>query len=166
VSLSYLLLTVFGLGRLRPAPGTWGSLPPVALSLGLVSAGTPPGWVTAGLACIAILATIACLHSGAELEERFGCKDPGPIVADEVAGQSIALLALPWGPPEAWMWNLSLAAAAFLGFRVMDIVKPPPARSLQRLRGGVGIVIDDLVAGAYTLIAVQAAIRLLLPTMV
>ncbi len=58
------------------------------------------------------------------------------------------------------MRNLSIAVVAFLAFRFFDILKPPPARGLQRLGGGLGILIDDLIAGAMALVVVQLLFRL------
>lgn len=168
-----LFLTAFGLGYLRPAPGTWGSLPPVVIALALV-------WTTGEvelsaqrlavvdlpLFLIGLAFALICLKWGAAAEQHFGRKDASPIVADEVAGQSIALLFLPWRVFDSLggvKWNLAIAAAAFICFRLMDIVKPPPARSLQRFHGGLGIVIDDLIAGVYALILVHLAARFILP---
>ena len=84
-------------------------------------------------------------------------------VADEVAGQAIALLWLPWALPEspgALARNMAIAVSAFLAFRFFDILKPPPARGLQRLGGGLGILIDDLIAGAMALVVVQVIFQL------
>jgi len=84
----------------------------------------------------------------ATLEER-GCdrKDPNHIVIDEVAGQLVTLIAC----PIVWQGLL----AGFILFRGFDILKPPPLRSLERLPEGTGIVVDDLGAGVYALIALQ-----------
>ena len=87
-------------------------------------------------------------------------KDPRQVVADETAGQCVALLFLPWravGDAGAWTWNIALAATAFVAFRVFDIVKPPPIHGLQRLGGGRGILVDDLVASVYALVVAHAA---------
>ena len=167
------LLTCFGLGKLRPAPGTWGSLPAVAIALlcvwlfdagGADYHGTNHANITIALFGLAF--AIACVKFGAEGESRLGGKDAQSIVADEVAGQSIALLVLPWRSfleTGAIAWNLSLALIAFLAFRAMDILKPPPARSMQSIRGGMGILIDDVIAGIYALAITQLVARLLLP---
>ena len=169
------LITCFGLGYLRPAPGTWGSLPPVLVSLVLVM------WlgnrgpqhetsdsiiVNALLVVVCAAFSLVCIGFGAQAEELCGCKDPASVVADEVAGQCIALLFLPWqwsSDAHGIQRNAPLAAAAFLAFRAMDIIKPPPARNLQRLQGGVGILVDDLVAGLYALVIVQLIARFLIP---
>ena len=155
------LLTAFGLGHLRPAPGTWGSALPVAIVIALVSIGGIPGpQLNVIIALIGVIFATACLRFGIDAESQFGRKDPSEVVADEVAGQCVALLLLPWRVPidqSDWHWNLALAATAFLSFRFFDIVKPPPAGGLQRLQGGMGILIDDLFAGAYALAVTQLA---------
>jgi phosphatidylglycerophosphatase A len=79
-------------------------------------------------------------------------KDPGFVVIDEVAGQWIALLFAPLS------WKTLLAA--FILFRGFDIVKPPPVRQLESLPEGIGIVIDDVAAGAYALLVMQLALHL------
>jgi phosphatidylglycerophosphatase A len=78
-----------------------------------------------------------------EAERALGIKDPGAIVVDEVAGMAVSVLALPLTP--------GVLAGAFVLFRVFDVVKPYPANALQRLPGGPGVMIDDLVAGLYAL---------------
>jgi phosphatidylglycerophosphatase A len=159
------LVTVGGLGFLRPAPGTWGSLPPVAVCLGYVAAGLPISFLNVVLLVLIAVGCAACLEFGVWAEARFGRKDAREVVADELAGQSIALLLLPWREitsAEDWYWNIALALIAFLLFRAADIIKPPPARSLQRLPGGQGILIDDLIAGVYALIATQAVVHIAL----
>ena len=167
-----LLITCFGLGYLRPAPGTWGSLPPVMFVLTLVwlTGVTELGATRIFAIDVPVLAigfafAIACLLWGDAAERHFGRKDASSIVADEVAGQSIALLFLPWRSFDGnggTKWNLLVALIAFIAFRLADIVKPPPARSLQRLHGGLGIVIDDLIAGTYALVLTHAAVRFIL----
>ena len=80
-----------------------------------------------------------------------GGKDPQFVVIDEVAGQLIALIAVPL----AWKTFL----AGFILFRVFDIIKPPPVRQLERLPEGTGIVLDDVAAGIYALIVMQILLR-------
>jgi phosphatidylglycerophosphatase A len=103
---------------------------------------------------------IVCIRFGALAEEVFGRKDPNQVVTDEVTGQSLALLFLPWFPPEESARNLIIAGIGFLTFRTFDIVKPYPAYQLQRLRHGWGILLDDLVAGIYAAVVTQATVRL------
>jgi phosphatidylglycerophosphatase A len=166
------LLTAGGLGYLRPAPGTWGSLPPVLLALSLMLLWHPadslnrPLLINGLLVALAIVFSVVCVLFGGHAEAAFAGKDPSQVVADEVAGQAVALLFLPWrldSHANAVPWNLAIAVTGFLTFRLMDILKPPPANSLQRLPCGWGILIDDLVAGLYALALTQVITRGALP---
>ena len=97
----------------------------------------------AGLLCFFVAVTVGgtwAAHCAARL---LGAKDPRPIVIDEVAGMTLSVLAFPLTPP--------VLGAAFVLFRLFDIVKPFPARVSERLPGGAGIMADDLVAGLYAL---------------
>jgi len=132
-------------GRAPLAPGTVASAL-TAVVLWLLQLSTP--------ALLALLILVTALGTwAAEQAERAlgGGKDPGAIVVDEVAGMTLSVLAVP----------LSLPAllAAFLLFRVFDVVKPFPANVSQRLPGGVGVVADDLIAGLYTLALLLLARR-------
>ncbi|MFO0828457.1 MAG: phosphatidylglycerophosphatase A [Phycisphaerales bacterium] len=157
-----LALTAGGLGLLRPAPGTWGSLPPVALAVLLVATGAPRWQVDASLVLLGVAFAVACVRFGAIAEATWGKKDPGRVVADEVAGQSIALLGLPW-PSDDLPRTVAIGAIAFLAFRALDIIKPPPARGIQSVSGGLGILLDDLIAGAYACAVAQLVVRFALP---
>lgn len=152
------VVTGMGLGRLRPAPGTWGSLPPVVLAMGLALAETNPRHIDMALAALGLVFGIGCLVWGQRAESKYGKKDPGAVVADEIAGQSLALMWLPWSTTNSAR-VIATCAIAFFMFRIFDIVKPPPARGWQRLEGGLGILIDDLVAGLYALVATQIIVR-------
>ena len=167
-----LAVTSGGLGFLRPASGTWGSLPP-AVAAGLLALAGQPAWlIDLCLVLLLAIGSVACLRFGLAAERTFHKKDPGQVVADEVAGQAFTLLALPWAGVVAWagtptlpegvsagVFNLGLAAAGFFLFRAFDIVKPPPANGLQRLGGGAGILVDDLIAGAMAGVVLQIAVR-------
>ncbi len=172
--IKFAVLTGFGLGLLRPAPGTWGSIPPAGLAWSLLITGAPTlaREVTLGVVCIAACA--ACLAWGAWGEIRLAKKDARQIVADEVAGMCLPLLVWPGGfaskchafagPSIAWdaVARATLAVAvAFLAFRVLDIIKPPPAWGAQRFAGGLGILLDDLIAGLYASIGLQIVLRLI-----
>lgn len=170
-----LAVTAGGLGFMRPASGTWGSLPPAVVAAGLALGGQPGWLIDVCLLLSLAIGVVACLRFGGDSERTWGRKDPGEVVADEVAGQSVTLLALPWAsvpswtgtviPPDGWsatMVDLAMVAAGFLLFRIFDILKPPPANGLQRLGGGAGILVDDLVAGAMAGIVLQVGARLLL----
>ncbi len=161
----FQLVTCFGLGHMRPAPGTWGSMPPAALAAVLLLAGADPRgpvYIAVVLAVLVLFASATVLM-GDRAEARWG-KDPGPVVADEVAGMCVPLLLLPVGVMTTPVRTLIVIAAAFLLFRVFDVFKPvaPPADRLQRVPGGWGILLDDLVSGLYALAGVWV-IALLAP---
>lgn len=160
-----LLMTTFGLGLLKPAPGTWGSTFPVAIAVLLLWWLGPGVALDAIIVAVGVIFSVICIALGDWAEREFAGKDPGQVVADEVAGQCIALLVLPWrtlDDPGAWKWNILLALGAFLAFRLFDIAKPPPINRLQAIPGGWGILVDDLVAGVYALIVVQVVARIVL----
>jgi phosphatidylglycerophosphatase A len=148
-----LWITVGGLGHLRPAPGTWGSLPPVLAAAALIAwgldpAGTPWAYYPI-MVVICLWGCAGCIVQGDRAEVRFGRKDPSEAVADETAGQAVTLLAVLPGTVGTAANAATMLVAAFLLFRVFDIIKPWPARGLQRIPGGWGILIDDLLAGVY-----------------
>lgn len=154
------ILTAGGLGRLWPS-GTWGSALVPAMVAILLAAGAPGAAIDVVLAATALAFAAACVAWGAWAEGRYG-KDPGRVVADEVAGQSLALLFLPWRELSGGcLFDAALLATGFVAFRAFDVVKPPPARQLERLGGGWGILLDDLAAGIYALAVTQAAARVI-----
>ena len=128
------LATLGPVGHIRPAPGSWGSAAAVLIAAGLVSVS---GWL---LEAALVAVCIAGVRAADMYERATGQKDASPIVIDEVAGQWIALLAVPFD----WRWWL----AAFIAFRAFDILKPGPVRLAERLPGGYGVMADDIVAGA------------------
>ena len=141
-----LVATFFGAGRLWPGPGTWGALATGLLWWLLASHLSPSARIPVIL--ILIVAVVAIGIPAATLEARScGGKDPSHVVIDEVAGQLVTLIACPI------VWRALLAG--FILFRVFDILKPPPVRSLEKLPEGTGIVVDDLGAGVYGLIILQ-----------
>ncbi len=157
-------LTLFGVGHFPVAPGTWASAVVAAFTLGLACSGASAAAINATLVPVAVLFGAACVAFGRRAEEHYGRSDPPQVVADEVAGQSVALLFLPWHPPTdpgALLGNIAIAATAFGAFRFFDILKPPPIRASQRAPHGWGILLDDLLAGALALAVAQAAARLL-----
>jgi phosphatidylglycerophosphatase A len=131
------LATGFGLGYSPIASGTTGSL----LGIGIVLAVWPSGlaWQIA----TGILGSLIAIPICSAAERHFGRKDDGRIVADEYLTFPLSMLGLPLTP-----WVLAMA---FVSNRCFDILKPPPARDLQRLSGGLGIVIDDVFAALYSL---------------
>jgi phosphatidylglycerophosphatase A len=136
------IATGFGLGYLPKAPGTWGTL--LALPIHALIVQLPrQGY----LAAIAIIIVIAVLCAGAA-EKIVDKPDPGFVVIDEVVGMLIAMIAIP-ASPLAWL-------LAFALFRLFDILKPFPVNFFdQRFHGGLGIVLDDLMAGLYALASLQ-----------
>ena len=145
-----LLLSGLGTGFLPIAPGTWGSALAVAICLGVtfgMRAAGCPVWMLVSLSLIGIIAaTAGCVVFGSWAVSQWG-KDPSRVVLDEIAGQWVALLPVAFVLPTSRM--LVFAGVAFVLFRIFDIIKPPPARQFERLKDGVGIVADDLVAGLY-----------------
>jgi phosphatidylglycerophosphatase A len=137
-----LTATLFGAGRLKPGPGTWGSIATVTL-WALASSRIPVAdrvWATI-MAAAAV--TLIGIPAATLVARASGLKDPQFVVIDEVAGQLVALIAVPL----AWKTFL----AGLILFRVFDIWKPFPIRRLERLPEGTGIVVDDLGAGLYAL---------------
>lgn len=138
------LATGFGAGYSPLAPGTVGSAVGLLLFWPLRLL---PLW--AQLLAVVVLFAIG-VRVATIVAERVGRKDPGLVVVDEIVGQWVTLLALPFVP-----WT---AIAGFVLFRVMDVLKPWPARDLERLPKGLGIMADDVAAGIYA----NLALRLLL----
>jgi phosphatidylglycerophosphatase A len=132
------------IGYVPVAPGTFGSLP--GLALGVYLQRTAPGWAL--WAAVAILAAVGVWAASAA-ERHFGHDDPGPVVIDEVVGMLVTMGGLPLG------WGGLIAA--FVVFRVCDVVKPFPARRMERLPGGLGVIADDVMAGLWS----HAIMRLL-----
>lgn len=148
---SEMLLTTGGLGHMRPASGTWGSLPPVIIAYALILLGIGPGdplsWVYyLVLALICIIYSGACVLLGHEAEAKWG-KDPSEVVADETAGQCLTLMFIPAGICNCPMTTMGAVLGAFFLFRAFDILKPWPAGAMQNIAGGWGILLDDIFAG-------------------
>ncbi|MFQ5768370.1 MAG: phosphatidylglycerophosphatase A [Acidobacteriota bacterium] len=132
----FLLATGFGAGRAPLVPGTFGTLAAIPLHLLAAWLLTPFQFILMTLLFIP-LAVMAADFAAREIE----AKDPGMIVVDEWAGYLVTVAGAPLG------WKT--VSAGFVLFRLFDILKPFPARRLEALRGGYGIVFDDLMAGLY-----------------
>ena len=145
-----LIATFFGIGYLRPGPGTWGSAATVLLWW-LLAHWIAPGWQPWALVLLALAAILAGIPAATRVARASGRKDPQFVVIDEVAGQLITLIAA----PVAWQSLL----LGFILFRAFDIVKPPPLRRLEHLPEGVGIVVDDVGAGLYGLAVMQIVLH-------
>ena len=146
---AFLLATWGGVGLLPRAPGTWGSL-----------AALPVGWVIwwaagpIGLLIASIAVFIAGIPACSRVAEDLGTEDPGRCVVDEVAGQWLTLaLAFLLGAPS----TLAIWALGFVMFRLFDILKPWPASWADRsVHGGLGVMLDDMIAGIYAGLATVA----------
>jgi phosphatidylglycerophosphatase A len=145
-----LTATVFGTGYLRPGPGTWGSAVTVVL-WGALAYSVPLQLRTALVIALAVMVIVIGIAAATQVCRAAGKKDPQFVVIDEVAGQLIALVAVPL----AWQTFLT----SFILFRAFDIIKPPPVRQLERLPEGTGIVLDDVAAGIYALLVMQILLR-------
>ncbi|MEP6819002.1 MAG: phosphatidylglycerophosphatase A [bacterium] len=165
-----LAIATCGVGYLPLAPGTWGSLVGVGLFLLMRDFFI---WLLAylygsqqwdmlqdlyGIVTLEIVTicgvTLIGIWAASRTEKLYGIKDPGKVVIDEVAGQMIALLPVPLVFGSTWWYSI----LAFILFRFFDIVKPYPARRLESLEAGLGIMADDIVAGVYAAIAVALAV--------
>ncbi|MDT7806447.1 MAG: phosphatidylglycerophosphatase [Acidobacteriota bacterium] len=155
-----LALATCGVGLIPLAPGTWGSAVGVGLYLLLgraaekgfdyavargldLSVQTFPLVLHTVMLAAILLVSLVGTWAATRAEKLLGKKDPGAVVVDEVAGQLIAFLFVPW---LAGRWAV---VAGFLAFRLFDIWKPYPVRRLEGLGGGLGIMADDMLAGFY-----------------
>ncbi len=145
--MSRLVASFFGTGFFPVAPGTAGSA--VALLVGAVLMAGPSWLLLLGAALAAVTGFLATSRAVTDPDA-----DPGWVVIDEVAGQWVALLGL----AEISATGL---AAAFLGFRVLDIWKPGPVGWADRQPGAFGIMADDILAGAGVALALYAARQLI-----
>src|ERR1051325_9050628 len=141
-----LTATFFGIGHMRPGPGTWGSAATVLCwwALTYVIPSNLQPWAALGIAVFVVLIGIP---AATQVSRAYASKDPQFVVIDEVAGQLIVLIAAPV------TWKTLLAG--FILFRGFDIIKPPPVRQVERLPEGSGIVLDDVAAGLYGLAVMQ-----------
>ena len=146
-----LIATVFGIGRLHPGPGSWGSATTVLL-WSAIAYSLPTSLRTPVLVAAAVVVTLIGIPAATQVARASASKDPQFVVIDEAAGQLIALVAVPL----AWKTFL----AGFILFRAFDILKPPPVRQLEKLPEGTGIVLDDVAAGFYALLVMQVLLRL------
>jgi phosphatidylglycerophosphatase A len=148
------IATFFGAGLLHPAPGTWGSLAalPVAWAICVL------GGVWVFLAALVVVTLAGVWAIGVETAGG-GDPDPSEIVIDEVAGQWIALLPVMIGATHVGADALKLWpgwVAAFVLFRLFDIWKPGPIGWADRRKGAWGVMLDDLIAGAFAAVGVVA----------
>jgi phosphatidylglycerophosphatase A len=134
------------------APGTFGS----AIGLAVFYVVRLQRSTTVEVAAIVVLVAVG-LWSATEAEHHFGGIDPGPVVIDEVIGMLVTLAFVPV--------NLAGVIVAFVIFRLLDVVKPWPARRLEHLPGGFGVVLDDMMAGVYGNLVMWGLVRLMPATL-
>lgn len=146
--------TAFYAGYSPVAPGTAGTLVAMALYIleNLIFSDQDPVLLHTFNLVFVILIIYPSIKLGDAAEKFYKSKDPQQVVLDEVLGYWIAVLFIPF--------SLTFAVLAFVLFRVFDIIKPFPASSLESLTGGLGIMIDDIIAGLYTLACMHAAVYL------
>ena len=145
-----LVATFFGIGRMRPGPGTWASAA-TTLLWSAVGHLIPGNWRGEFCTALAALVVLIGIPAATRVARATGIEDPQFVVIDEVAGQLIALV----GMPLSWKSLL----AGFILFRVFDTIKPPPVRQLERIPEGAGIVLDDVAAGIGALIIMHLLVR-------
>ena len=148
----HLVATFGGVGHLRPAPGTWGSLAALPAALLLCWLGGP--WLL-----VLGIVTVTALGLAAARAEiaATGDTDPGHVVIDEVAGQWIALAPVAFGAgimtvPVTALWPGWIAAFAL--FRLFDILKPGPIGRADRRGDALGLMLDDVIAGIFAALGV------------
>jgi phosphatidylglycerophosphatase A len=147
--------TLFGIGHIPWAPGTWASLA-TTLVWWLLTWIIRPSWQIAAAVLLAGITIALGISASTRVSRTTRIKDPQFVVIDEVAGQLIPFIAM----PASWKSLL----LGFILFRGFDIVKPPPAYQLEQLPEGFGIVMDDVAAGVYAFGIMQILLHIgLLP---
>ena len=141
-SLAVLAGSVFYIGFLPKFPGTWGSLAALPL-IYLASVHIHPLF---GPLLLAVLFSLVTLLAANGIEKVYG-PDPPQCVSDEFAGQAMVFLFIP--VYTSWEYNLLVFAAGFVLFRFFDILKPLGIGAIQNTEGGLGVLLDDLLAGIY-----------------
>ncbi len=146
------IATLFGVGYLRPAPGTWGSLAALPAAFVLLLFGGP--WLL--IVATVLVVGLGVWATGSVISESHDT-DPSEVVIDEVAGQWIALWPIAIGASNAGVSYLALWpgwVAAFLLFRLFDIWKPGPVGWADRRGDALGVMLDDVIAGVFAAIGV------------
>jgi phosphatidylglycerophosphatase A len=146
-----LLSTVFGIGFIPFMPGTFGTAAAAALYLLIREDIVEKAHVTLTILPLIVLAYFIGVFITGKAEKKLG-HDAGSIVFDEFVGYFISVMFLPK--------SLLLAVYAFAIFRVFDIAKPYPIKLLQKLKGGWGVMTDDVLAGIYTNVFLQVLVRI------
>jgi phosphatidylglycerophosphatase A len=138
------IATVGGAGFLPAAPGTAGAMVGLGLAAAIAYLPAPQPWKSVAVAVAALVICAIGISAASAAEKFFGRTDPSQVVIDEVVGQMLTFVIR---PEAGWKWWI----AGFLLFRAFDVIKPFPARRAEHLRGGWGIMMDDVIAGIYSL---------------
>lgn len=158
--LAVFIATGFGSGLIPFGPGTWGSLVGLLISYGLISVfSLDVVLLQNALLVVSLILAAIGIWSSTRAETIFDRKDAGQIVIDEVCGQVISFVFI--APyivrlGSQWRWWMILG---FLLFRAFDIFKPYPINRLQGLTGGVGVMMDDVLAGIYAAVLMSLALK-------
>lgn len=153
------IATGAGAGLIPFGPGTWGSLVGLLMAYGLIASFRLDVVLLQNILLIASVALAAVgIWASTRAETVFSRKDAGQIVIDEVCGQIISFVFI--APylvrlGSQWRWWM---IPGFLLFRAFDIFKPYPINKLQDLRGGFGVMMDDIVAGIYAAVLMSLAL--------
>ncbi len=157
--LAVIVATGLGAGFVPIAPGTWGSLVGLLIAYGLIAAFKQnQAFLQNSLIVVSVFLAWIGIWAGTRAEKVFGKKDSGQIVIDEVCGQVITFVFIaPFLATlgESWRWWM---IPGFLLFRAFDIFKPFPINGLQSLTGGVGVMMDDIIAGIYAAVLMSLAL--------
>ncbi len=143
---AWLFGTFFSAGYFPKGPGTAGSLAAILIAIPLIYLGMPP----LGFVFLTLLFLYPGIKAAGIVAVESGRKDPQIVVVDEVLGQWLTLAG-------ASHFNWKSVALGFVLFRLFDILKPPPVRQIERVPGGAGIVLDDIMAGVYGALVLSAA---------
>jgi phosphatidylglycerophosphatase A len=147
-----MLTSCFGLGLLPLCPGTWGSLPPVFIFAAMCHFGVSAGIISITMAALVVASSVICVIFAPAIITATGKADPRQVVVDELAGQALTFLAVPFVITASTKRILIATVLGFLLFRIFDIVKPWPIRKLEKLPKGWGVLADDLLAAVYAAI--------------
>ncbi|MHC4110979.1 MAG: phosphatidylglycerophosphatase A family protein [Planctomycetota bacterium] len=151
-----MMTSCFGLGLLPVCPGTWASLPPAIIFAAVCYFGVSAVPIAITMAALVVAGSVMCVKYAPAAIAATGKIDPREVVADELAGQALTFLAVPFfiTADTSTKQILIITALGFFLFRLFDIFKPWPIRKLEKLPAGWGILADDLLAGILAAIVV------------
>ncbi|MCI0662050.1 MAG: phosphatidylglycerophosphatase A [Acidobacteria bacterium] len=160
--LALIIATGFGIGFIPFAPGTFGSILGLLIAYFLMSIFSHDVILLQNsIIIVSVILAILGIWASSRAEKIFDQKDAGQIVLDEVCGQLISFLFI--APyirrlGGEWIW---WGIAGFFLFRALDIIKPYPLKELEQIRGGLGVMLDDIIAGIYAAVVLSIALLLI-----